>query len=458
VEALAKLADGASAIAARAAAPGGPGGGDAGRSRQEVRALQQAVAALERRGGERRAPAGDGPAGLAAELEAVRSELFACRQEIEEFRSDNSMLCAEVEQGRNALQEGLTRQAWLRWELERNRVAADIADLAETAPDSVADGLGLEEDQSQQACRTIRVEKCSLRAERYDEDPGQSTGQEAAGPEPVGPVPRPGLAEVPPQVGPGRTHSACNGASPPPPSSLRASEDAESGSSTELGSDDSGSEYSDDGCDSNLPATFSVEDTILIFDWDDTVLPSTWIQEQGLCLDEDSVATEEQEAQLQIMAGYAMQTLRVAKRHGKVVLVTNAESGWIELSCQKFMPSLYPSLENVKILSARSCYEQQGVTSPFEWKYLAFESEINSFYDLFGDHQRKNIISFGDSAHEREALIRVTESIPACRTKSLKFVERPEVEQLLKEHKLISGCFRHIVNHDGNLDLCIRCS
>lgn len=235
-------------------------------------------------------------------------------------------------------------------------------------------------------------------------------------------------------------------------------DEAESDPSTELGSEDSDSECSDDDLDSNSVAPFSVEDTILIFDWDDTMLPSTWIQEQGLRLDDDSVPSEEQQTQLATMAEFAMQTLRVAKRHGKVVLVTNAECGWIELSCQKFMPALFPSLQDVHILSARSTYEQQGVTSPFEWKYLAFESEIHSFFEPFTSAQHKNVISFGDSAHEREALIRVTECMPGCRTKSLKFVERPEVDQLLKEHELITGCFKHIVNHDGNLDLCIRCS
>lgn len=235
-------------------------------------------------------------------------------------------------------------------------------------------------------------------------------------------------------------------------------EDALSDPSTEIGSEDSDSEYSDDDCDSNSPGSFAIEDTILIFDWDDTVLPSTWIQEQGLRLDDESVVTEEQKAILNNMAVYAQETLLVAKRHGKVVLVTNAERGWIELSCQKFMPSLYASLEDVKILSARSTYEHQGVASPFEWKYLAFETEIHSFYELFSLDQRKNVISFGDSAHEREALIRVTERMPSCCTKSMKFVERPEVDQLIKEHELISGCFKHIVNHVGNLDLCIRCS
>jgi len=236
------------------------------------------------------------------------------------------------------------------------------------------------------------------------------------------------------------------------------SEDAESDPSTEIGSEDSDSDYSDDDDDSNSVAGFRPEDTILIFDWDDTILPSTWVQEQGLRLDDECTINEEQKALLSRIAEFAALTLTAAKRYGKVILVTNAERGWIELSCQKFMPTLLSTLDDIKIFSARSYYEAQGVASPFEWKYFAFEREIQSFYELFADEQRKNVISFGDSAHEREALIRVTEHMPSCRTKSLKFVERPEVEQLVKEHELISGCFKYIVNHDGNLDLCIRCS
>jgi hypothetical protein len=234
-------------------------------------------------------------------------------------------------------------------------------------------------------------------------------------------------------------------------------EEDDSVPSTELGHVESDSEFSDDDSDcSEVP--FSPEDTILIFDWDDTVLPSTWIREQELRLGDDCIVTEEQQTRLKAMAQHATNTLRIAKRHGRVVLVTNAERGWIELSCQKFMPSLVPSLENVKLISARSTYEHQGVASPFEWKFLAFESEIGGFYEMLACEQKKNVLSFGDSAHEREALIRVTERMPNCLTKSLKFVERPELDHLMKQHELITGCFRHIVRHDGNLDLCIRCS
>jgi hypothetical protein len=165
-------------------------------------------------------------------------------------------------------------------------------------------------------------------------------------------------------------------------------EEYDSVPSTELGHVESESEFSDDDSDcSDVP--FSPEDTILIFDWDDTVLPSTWIREQELRLGDDCIVTEEQQTRLKAMAQHATNTLRIAKRHGRVVLVTNAERGWIELSCQKFMPSLVPSLENVKLISARSTYEHQGVASPFEWKFLAFESEIGGFYEMLACEQKK---------------------------------------------------------------------
>eukprot|EP00932_Pfiesteria_piscicida_P016950 SRR837773.3855.p1 GENE.SRR837773.3855~~SRR837773.3855.p1 ORF type:complete len:252 (+),score=73.62 SRR837773.3855:127-882(+) len=240
-----------------------------------------------------------------------------------------------------------------------------------------------------------------------------------------------------------------------PPAKGSEVEDAASDPSTGLDSEGSDSDSDSDGEDTWSP--FAPEDTILIFDWDDTVLPSTWLAEQGLRLDDASVASEVQRDSLDALAARAVETLSVAKRHGTVVLVTNAEEGWIEMSCSKFIPALLPVLADIKKLSARSTYEVQGVESPFEWKYLAFESEIGSFCRKSAD-RRKNVISVGDSAHEREALIRVTERLQNCCIKSLKFAERPGVENLLKEHLLISGCFKHIVDHDGNLDLCIRCS
>jgi len=202
------------------------------------------------------------------------------------------------------------------------------------------------------------------------------------------------------------------------------------------------------------------EDTFFIFDWDDTVLPSTWVQRQGLRLDTASQPNEEQREMLAEVATAAGKTLRAARQHGTVVLVTNAERGWIELSCQKFLPTLSPTLENMKLVSARTTYECPQCSSPLDWKLRAFEAEINHYFGsdaMIDQSKRKNVLSLGDSVHEREALLRATTSAPNCHSKSLKFVERPDISQICKQHELITNCFDRIVHHEGNLDLCIRC-
>jgi len=216
-------------------------------------------------------------------------------------------------------------------------------------------------------------------------------------------------------------------------------------------------------CEGSQSATgekFEKRETFFIFDWDDTVLSSTWVQRQGLRLDAQSKVTPSQREALAEVAAIAARTLQAARQHGTVVLVTNAERGWIELSCQKFLPTLAPMLENVKLVSARTTYENSRCKAPQSWKLHAFEAEITSFYGaaaLFDASKRKNIFSLGDSIHEREALLRVTASVPGCHSKSLKFVERPDIKQICKQHELINNAFGQIVDHEGHLDLSIQC-
>lgn len=206
--------------------------------------------------------------------------------------------------------------------------------------------------------------------------------------------------------------------------------------------------------------TFDASETFFFFDWDDTILPSSWVQRQGLRLDTNSHPTAEQRNSLAEVASVAGRTLRAARQQGTVILVTNAERGWIELSCQKFLPTLSPMLENVKIVSARTSYESSQSPSPLDWKLRAFEAEIIHYFGteaVFDPTERKNVFSLGDSIHEREALLRATASAPNCQSKSLKFVERPDTSQICKQHELIVSAFEQLVHHQGNLDLCLRC-
>ena len=126
---------------------------------------------------------------------------------------------------------------------------------------------------------------------------------------------------------------------------------------------------------------------------------------------------------------------------------------------QKFLPGVVPLLNRINILSARSTFESRFPDSPQQWKYHAFTESIHNMLPLHGKRRaERNIMSFGDSHVEREAVQAVTKDTPDTLTKSIKFVERPSLEQLWRQLELVTNCFKDIVNHDGDLDLMLTIS
>ena len=71
---------------------------------------------------------------------------------------------------------------------------------------------------------------------------------------------------------------------------------------------------------------------------------------------------------------------------------------------------------------------------------------------------KPTIVSFGDSVHERDAVWTVTGELSGALTKSIKFVERPTLEQLCREVNLVRECMDYIVSFENDLDLMITIS
>jgi len=237
---------------------------------------------------------------------------------------------------------------------------------------------------------------------------------------------------------------------------------AESETSTELGSDVSDAEWrSDDALPPACPpppapaAVCSAEETLIIFDWDDTLFPTTWLRQQGLAANRSHTPDEEQCLQLQELACSATEALSVAKAMGRVVVVTNAGDGWVEFCCDAFLPELAQALEGVEVISARSAYESDATRSPTDWKCLAFARQVNSYYgESESDCGRfLNLVSLGDSLHEQQALACATSRVMTCHAKSIKFAERPDAKSLVAEHREISRYLHMIVDYDGSLEL-----
>jgi hypothetical protein len=195
----------------------------------------------------------------------------------------------------------------------------------------------------------------------------------------------------------------------------------------------------------------SPQETEIIFDWDDTLLASSFLSGKGYKLDSSLEKTPEIDSQLRDLEHSVITVLNLALSYGNVHIITNAETGWVQLSAQKFIPGVVPLLNKVKVISARSTFEGMFPESPLKWKFYAFQEKLSkSFSEM---KTEKNIISFGDSHVEREAVRAVTRGWPKTRTKSVKFAERPSMEQLRRQIELVTNCFQYIHSHDGDLDL-----
>jgi len=204
------------------------------------------------------------------------------------------------------------------------------------------------------------------------------------------------------------------------------------------------------------------EETLLIFDWDDTLCPSYWVKSVQ-CASYESMGPDREDVKdaLAQIAAHAADLLTAAEQYGKVVIVTNAETGWIELSCKRWLPSLQPIVEKIECLSARSTWEPSGLKSPFQWKAREFEDVIEKFYSKRLHQSWKNVVSIGDSPHERQALQQATRGSVSskklkCRTKTIKLKVRPLAAELLQELATLSQNLEQLVCHDDSLDIVIE--
>lgn len=231
---------------------------------------------------------------------------------------------------------------------------------------------------------------------------------------------------------------------------------AESFLDERLTESDASTDLASDAGVSDKEQVLATETVLYLVDWDDTILPTSWLGRQGLL--NGSAASEQQLSQLTAIAEAAWATLEAAASFGKVVVVTNAGEGWVQHSCLRFLPALVPMLERLSIVSARAAFEPLGIQCPTEWKFRAFEAEMEGVTDMLADGQHFSIIAIGDSAQEHEAMLRVAQKLPGCYAKSLRFAERPTPEQLVEQHALVAGTLAEVLAHAGDLDIEVSTS
>jgi len=185
----------------------------------------------------------------------------------------------------------------------------------------------------------------------------------------------------------------------------------------------------------------SYENTLIVFDWDDTFFPTSALERNRLLRIPCQKLRPQIVQQLNTLSQACIEILNNAERYGKVVIITNSAPGWIDTSCQAFMPMLHPKIRSYSIFAKPMSYL-------LTFKLDVFKREVGTRYT--------NLVSIGDGIAERTATLRLAGTQPPNTTrhcKSVKFKDLPTMAQLLEQLELLHSRFDHICHYQGDLDL-----
>lgn len=248
--------------------------------------------------------------------------------------------------------------------------------------------------------------------------------------------------------------------------------------------------------------------TSLLLDWDDTIFPTTWVRKDcglnwRLSLDEQLEPGPRRDliiSLLQRLLQRAQEFLNEASQHANIFIVTLARRPWVETSLQNFLPGLKGVIE---VLSIRVIYAQEYVREDatedggFQsseqavrfWTHVkreAIAKELGEFHAKNGASW-KNILSVGDSDFERYGTLKAGEDymrremegggllthlnlnaagfahtaegvskdghLRRLRTKTVKLLNEPTVEELTAELALLRRWLPHMVRKDDGFDM-----
>jgi hypothetical protein len=221
----------------------------------------------------------------------------------------------------------------------------------------------------------------------------------------------------------------------------------------------------DDG-NSKLPRVVGtslqpMSNTLTIFDWDDTLLCTTFLQVNGIATRLDS-APDSIKEYLSSLGSRVRRLLELSIAAGQVLIITNASTGWVQETAAAYLPEVEPLLAKVNIISARDAYEHKFPGQMHMWKKAAF-LELQSRFDM---KSVTSLIALGDSDFEMEAAHALGSALGSAGdeqepspkmgrvlVKTVKFRQQPSPQELHKQIELVLQKFTKIVSSNNALTI-----
>ena len=190
--------------------------------------------------------------------------------------------------------------------------------------------------------------------------------------------------------------------------------------------------------------------TLFIFDWDDTLICTSYIKP---LINSNLFKARAIKEKLKTLDENTSNLLNKCLERGKVFIITNASSGWVEYSSTNFLPTTSKILSKVKIISAKNLYSKNYPGDPKQWKIKAFKYAIEKYN--INTKLISNIITFGDSYIDLEAIENLIYEFNNPFIKIIKFKENPHLVELEKQILIVISQLDFIINKPKNFSLKI---
>ena len=192
--------------------------------------------------------------------------------------------------------------------------------------------------------------------------------------------------------------------------------------------------------------------SLFIFDWDDTLFPTSFLVNEKIEEISEKKLSEELKLLFSELENIVVNILNYALNKGDVYIITNSSFSWLNYSSDKYFPNLKNILEKIKMISARDEFENIYPGKNKLWKEKAFLKLRNEF----NNNLVTNIVCFGDSMIELDAGKTLASQFNNSFYKTIKFKEKPDFEDLIKQLNLINNKIDYIYSIPKNLSITIE--
>lgn len=221
------------------------------------------------------------------------------------------------------------------------------------------------------------------------------------------------------------------------------------------------------------PRDHTGRQNVVIFDWDDTLFPTTALKlqqaEMTALRSVDIAKIEAEMALLQVSLSELLQeALELAP--GTTYIVTNAGEGWVSECTNRFLPDLKALLDgSVRVISARQyfCDHYSGGTQQtlpaqptaedcLRWKAFTFASLAMEHGGLSPSGHPLSVVSYGDAPTDASATRFLRRFLPkGTWVKTVQLLSVPTIPQVKDQLDLMRTSLATVCRHGASATLCV---